>query len=341
MKLFGFIAQQSTVSPRVQWLGSSRNWPNIEEGLDRAGQKLILCLELNAESVSTAVGVYIRHKTLQLTRLERYDAKMQAAVLQHLIPNANGTLLWVTLVCQNLENIPQWKTLAKLDASPPGLVSLYQRMMEQIYISDEADLCKQILALAAIVYKPIALRELKSLIDMLEDISDDLESLREVVGLCDSFLIIGHSALYLVHQSAKAVDKVFPYGARAAHHRILSRSLQILSKTLCRDMYSLCALGHPIERIEQPEPDPLAALRYSCIYWVDHLCERNSNSHAHESHVPQDGGIVEIFMREKYFYWLEALSLCTSMSAGVHSMAKFEAFLSVSLGTPVNVFNKR
>ena len=63
-------------------------------------------------------------------------------------------------------------------------------MMEQICKSDDADLCKQILALIAIVYQPITLKELTSLVEMLDDIADDLESIREIISLCGSFLTI-------------------------------------------------------------------------------------------------------------------------------------------------------
>jgi hypothetical protein len=338
-KLLGFIAQQSTTPSRIKWIVSSRNWPDIEERLDRAGQKVKLCLELNAESISTAVGTYIQHKILQLAELKKYDDETRLAVLQHLISNANDTFLWVALVCQNLEKIPRWKTREKLNAFPPGLDSLYQRMMEQICDSEEADLCKQILASTTVVYRPVTLKELVSLVEMLEDMADDLESLSEIIGYCRSFLIIREGVVYFVHQSAKdylltdaeAVNKVFPSGIGEAHYKIMLRSLQILSKTLHRDIYSLRALGYPIEQVEPPDPDPLAASRYSCIYWVDHLCDWDYSLVQGRLDL-QDGGKVEVFIREKYLYWLEALSLCRSMSAGVLSMSKFEAFLSVSLG---------
>jgi hypothetical protein len=62
-KLLHFIGEQSSVSRRVKWLVSSRNWPDIEERLERAGHKVRLSLELNAESVSTAVSSYIPTKS--------------------------------------------------------------------------------------------------------------------------------------------------------------------------------------------------------------------------------------------------------------------------------------
>lgn len=104
-----------------------------------------------------------------------------------------------------------------------------------------------------------------------------------------------------------------------------------MSKTLRRDIYSLSAPGFPIGLAKQPDPDLLVASRYSCIYWVDHLCDSNPNSCADDKVDLQSGGIVGVFFREKYLYWLEALSLCKSMSKGVVSIAKLNAFIQVIL----------
>jgi hypothetical protein len=335
-KLLQLIVQKSA-SPRIKWIVSSRNWPDIEEQLERAGHKVRLCLELNAESVSTAVSIYIQHKVLQLAQQKKYDDKTRDAVLDYLSLNANNTFLWVALVCQNIEKIPRWNTLRKLNMFPPGLNSLYGRMIEQICNSDNADLCKRILALIAIVYRPITLKELTSLVEMLKEMSNDLESLRDIISLCGSFLTIRKDIIYFVHQSVKdylfreTFNEIFPFGKGEAHHTIFSRSLWVMSKTLRRDIYSLRALGYPIEQVKQPDPDPLAVARYSCVYWVDHLCDWKSNPCVNRNVDLQDRGMINMFIKEKYLYWLEALSLCKSMSEGVLSIAKLEAIIQVIL----------
>jgi hypothetical protein len=167
-KLLSFIAEQSTVFPRVKWIISSRNLPNIEERLERAGNKLRLCLELNAKSISNAVGIYIQHKVLQLSQQKKYNDKTRDKVLEHLSCNADNTFLWVALVCRNLEDIPRLITIKKLHEFPPGLDSLYDRMLEQIRESGCGELCRHILASMATVYRPITLNELISVTDMLE-----------------------------------------------------------------------------------------------------------------------------------------------------------------------------
>ncbi|KAF2201565.1 NACHT-domain-containing protein [Delitschia confertaspora ATCC 74209] len=67
-KLLDVIVGQSSALTRVKWIVSSRNWPNIEERLSKARQRMRLSLELNAESVSAAVGIFIQRKVLQLSQ---------------------------------------------------------------------------------------------------------------------------------------------------------------------------------------------------------------------------------------------------------------------------------
>jgi len=45
-------------------------------------------------------------------------------------------------------------------------------------------------------------------------------------------------------------------------------------KTLQCDVSSLSAPGMSIDEVELPDPDPLAAAQYPCLYWVDHLLDK-------------------------------------------------------------------
>lgn len=209
-------------------------------------------------------------------------------------------------------------------------------MLDQIH-PRTTKLCKSILAVVSVVYRPITLDELASFVDIPPRSSGDYKVWEEIVGRCGSFLTLRDRTISFVHQSAKdfllkeASHEIFPSGIEAIHHLIFSRWLQVISKTLRRDIYNLRAPGYAIERVKQPDPDPLAASRYSCIYWVDHLYAWNSMSRTEHGVDLRDGGAVEIFVREKYLYWLEALSLCRGISYGVVSMTKLEALLQVIL----------
>ena len=322
-RLLEFIAKPSP----AKWIVSSRNWSDIEESLDGAEQKVKLRLELNRDSVSTAVESYVKFKVDQLSQKKTYDEDMRMAVLEHLTANADGTFLWVALVCQELSSphIRRRHTLDILKSFPPGLDSLYRRMLEQISRSIDAQLCKDILAIASVVYRPVNLEELTILVKALGVLSR--EEVEEVISSCGSFLTVRNGLISFVHQSAKdyllneASDELLPSGIAHQHHMVFSRSLDLLSEALKRDIYDLQAPGCLINQVSKPESDPLAAIQYSCIFWIDHL-----HDSAARENLDQSGRILAFFER-KYLQWLEALSLLSNIPAGVRAMEKLEGYL--------------
>ena len=177
------------------------------------------------------------------------------------------------------------------------------------------------------MYRPVKLEELAALVEPLEDLADETE-IQEIVGFCRSFLTLREDTVYFVHQSAqdflfkKAFNEVFPHGTEAVHRAILSRSLAMLSRTLHRDMYGLKALGISVNDVERPTPDPLAASCYLCIYWIDHLCDSKPKFGANNSDDLQIIDVVGEFIRKKYLYWLEGLSLYKSIGKGIVSLER-------------------
>ncbi|KAH7187803.1 hypothetical protein DER44DRAFT_736509 [Fusarium oxysporum] len=317
---------------RVKWIVSSRNWQDIEEKLDNAKHKVRLHLELNKDSISKAVDTYIRYKVDILASHKKYDKETRDIVKNYLTSNADGTFLWVALVCQELAGptVRKRHTLNTLKSLSPGLDSLYDRMLGHIGDSKDAGLCKEVLAIASVVYRPITLDELKALIESLEDLDQD--DLEEIIRSCGSFLTLREGVIYFVHQSAKdyllnkASDQILPPGAAHQHHAIFSRSLEALSETLKRDVYKLDAPGFPIDQVSPPDPDPLASIRYPCVFWVDHLHDSEPRAKMGDKSL-QDVGIVHEFFRNKYLYWLESLNLLRSMSKGVMAVQKLEALV--------------
>jgi hypothetical protein len=337
--LLRLVAQEPATHSSVKWIISSRNWPTIEERLNAVTRKIRLSLELNEKSISAAVSTYIQHKVDALARQKKYDEDTRDAVYRHLLSNANDTFLWVALVCQELTNVSAWKAQGKLMEFPPGLNALYGRMMGQICESDDVALCRSILAATSIVRRPITLDEMEALVEMPRGISGNQEFLAEIIGLCGSFLSLRERTISFVHQSAKdflvqnAAGEIFPRGIQDVHHSIFSRSLQVMANTLRRDIYDLGAPGYPIDHVKQRVPDPLAAVRYPCVYWVDHLSD--CGSIRDEFGDLQDGGPVDRFLRQSYLHWVEALSLLKSMSEGTLSMAKLDGLLQVRKTIPI------
>jgi hypothetical protein len=100
-------------------------------------------------------------------------------------------------MCQDLRNTKKRHALKKLDSFPLGLGPLYERMIQQISISDNAELYKQILALEALIYQPITLEELVALIKPLRDTAD--EDLREIISLYRLFLTLREDIVYFIY----------------------------------------------------------------------------------------------------------------------------------------------
>ncbi|PTB38317.1 hypothetical protein M441DRAFT_60566 [Trichoderma asperellum CBS 433.97] len=335
--LIDLITQLSATNSKIKWLVSSRNLPSIEEGFTMA-QKLEVSLELNEKFISTALGIYVQHKVAELAKVKGYTEDMQAAIHHYLYSNASNSFLWVALVCQDLAKIPmQSNILLNLTEFPARLDALYTYMLDQICGSDMSKLCLHMLAITSVVYRPITVDELSCFVDMLDGALDE-KILIHAIGLCSSFLTIYERTILFVHQSAKdflvgnATDTVFKSGMVQVHYTVFSQSLQVLSKTLRRDIYGLDAPGFPIDQIKRPDPDPLAAARYACVYWVKHLVDSIKLVRQHGD--LHDGGTVDTFLRTKYLYWLESLSLLNSLPEGALSISKLQHLLQEKANAP-------
>jgi hypothetical protein len=108
----------------------------------------------------------------------------------------------LALACQRLEKVRPGKTRAELHLLPPGLQSLYERMMEQIHGMEDGDdvhICLDLLAIMLKTYRPLTLEELAPAVDPPQS-TDNLE---KIVRLCGSFVIIQCCTVFFVHQSAK------------------------------------------------------------------------------------------------------------------------------------------
>ncbi|OTA06883.1 hypothetical protein A9Z42_0076730 [Trichoderma parareesei] len=301
----------------VKWIVSSRNEPGIEGKLRTLSPKIRFSLELNEQAVSEAVRVYISHKADQLKEVKDLDEETDQKVRTYLTDNARGTFLWVALVCKELlkMGVHRRHLFKKMSEFPSDLASVYARMMRQIRESEDSGLCERTLEVVAIAYRPVTLVELASLLDIQDEFSgDDLE---ELVGSCGSFLVVRDEVVRFVHQSAQDFllnDEKFASGLGSQHYKLFSRSMEILSATLRRDMYNLRYPGALLEEHTRgQEPDVLKHARYSCLHWVDHLKAANDREGGKNMQSFQDEGILHRFFSTKLLNWLEALSLMQKM----------------------------
>ncbi|KAJ5098527.1 hypothetical protein N7532_005528 [Penicillium argentinense] len=319
--LLDLVVQESSTHPRVKWIVSSRNWPGIEERLDAATQTAPISLELNEISVSNAVQQFIQHKVHQLAEVKKYKDEIRDAVYRHLSSHSQGTFLWVALVCQDLNRTSRRHVLKKLKEFPPGLDALYGRMINQVRTSEDAEVCKRILAVMSIAYRPITLDELTALVEIPDDLSDDDEALLEVIAICGSFLTCREDVIVFVHQSAKefllerARSEVFPEDQQAEHVAIFSRCLQTMFKTLRHNI---------LDAEESTHPRSLAAIKYAPV--VDEswsLCLQTLEGHSHWVDLitwSSDGSRLASASKDKTVrIWDPATGQCASTLEGHNS----------------------
>jgi hypothetical protein len=339
--LLDLVISTSTSSTPIKWLLSSRNEPHIEQKLRLIDAKGTLSLELkeNAEQVSHAVNAYIDTKLSHLESLE--DDGLMDQVRDALRQKANGTFLWVALVVRELEKPECWDPLQVVQEAPEDLYQFYDRMMTQIQnlASRNSEMCRRMLAFTTVAYRPLSLTELGSLCALTTSQGSALTKItRKVVAMCGSFLTVRDGQVFLVHQSAKDYlsskmgGTVLPSQSEI-HHTLYARSLELMSGTLKRDIYGLIEPGFLIHDFQAPVHDPLAPVHYSCTYWVDHLYDsvlgKSSMNDGSVQALLQERNLND-FLSRKFLYWLEALSLCKSMSKGVVSMAKLEDLIHVT-----------
>jgi hypothetical protein len=330
-KLLNFIVAASSIRANIKWIVSSRNWSDVEKAFRGAGQAVKLSLELNEDSISAAVTTYIQFKVKELAQRNHYDKVEQDAVQHNLECNARGTFLWVALVCQELLDVDGWEAKELSQEFPPGLEPFYRRMLEQILHSKRSKLCKEVLAIASVVRRPLSLEEMSALVSGGPSDCSKPEAWVSIVEDCGSFLTLRDKVISFVHQSAKdflvrkAHSDIFPNAIGQVHHDVCTRSLTLMMKTLRRDIYELEDPGTYIDHANPPHSsDPLAATRYSCIYWIEHLQESTT---IRDKNILGNGGMLDNFLRGYYLYWLEASSLSRSMAEAQVSMSKLETLL--------------
>jgi hypothetical protein len=335
-ELLGIITDTSlTRRSRVKWLVTSRNIPEIERHLQPDLRGIKVSLEVKASHVSKAVAAFVEYKVQRLVTVQKYDARLQAEVQQQLRSKAEGTFLWVSLVCKELESVPLYRTQEVLQELPPGLDPLYERMMAQIVTQDARTVgyCRDILQSITLAFRPLQLKELAVAAGLPGNQFSGVQAVADLVGRCGSFLTIREGVVSFIHLSAKDFftlgngRQVFDGTAAEEQGRMTHRLLGAMDSKLRRDMCSLQKPGVRIQEAKSRVPDScLPQMAYACEYWVEHL---QASRHACSDMVA-DEGRVHGFFQKHLLHWLEAMSLLQKMPEVILALQKLEATLDVS-----------
>jgi nucleoside-triphosphatase THEP1 len=115
--------------------------------------------------------------------------------------------------------------------------------------------------------------------------------------------------------------------ASDSHELIALKCLKLMNRSL---KYNICEMPKELtvsrrERANSPENvgKISEALRYSCIYWADHLAEvKDFDTTLIDS--------LRIFLHEHLLHWIECLSILSELQTGLKSLGGIGTVLSVS-----------
>jgi hypothetical protein len=235
---------------------------------------------------------------------------------------AEGTFLWVALVCKELGRLMARKALITMQQMPTGLQMLYQRMLEGIAADDEEDrdLCEALLRATTIARRPLDRAEIGHLAGLPSTCIDDLQTIDDLVISCGSFLTTHDGIISFVHQSAKdyfttgSGCAIFSYGQPQAHEQLARRLLDSMPQAPTTKISGVRWPGTQVqEAVDKVVRQCLPPhVQYACCHWTDHVKASRMSL--------EDGGVVHEFLQARLLMLFEALGWLGRVSDGMEAM---------------------
>lgn len=325
---------------KIKWLLTSRPLEVAEKTLLAVREQMQVSLELNPGHISQSIDAYIEFKVRELSLEHRYEETLIEQLKTDLNRRAEGTFLWVSLVCQRLETTHENNVLATLEKLPPRLSDLYHLSLLQLSAdpSEYTRLCLRLLKTMMLAFRPLRLEEFSSVTG--KSIPED--TLDKLVKLCTSFVRIQNGSIEFIHQSARdylAGDHgwaILDSYVELSHYHVVSSCIAYLSERLKVNLIGLPRSDSGSDswrstaEKDKANIELLNSLDYAATYWVQHLLEIEPTETTRYGLI--DHGPVEEFLHGKMLEWLEYLSLQGALS---RAFELFQTLLSVTkVGNP-------
>ncbi|KAL7796183.1 hypothetical protein V8C43DRAFT_320981 [Trichoderma afarasin] len=306
-------------SGHVKWLVSSRNEKDIERELRWIQPPQILSLD-HAEDVSNSIEIYINSRIAEIEALKD-DQELRIKTQKILKDKAADTFLWVALVVEQLRNAAHWQVEDVLQEVPEGLESLYALILDKASLNQSSsrwrkkgqDACQLLVSIVTTAERPLHLEELYTFMSYQWEhfkSTVNLHDLESITKDCGSIFSIRNDVVYFIHQSAKdyILKEKFPLGLRSQHLRMFQTSTEAMSKFLKYDIYDLKTPGIHINEIQPQVPDPIAPIKYCCVFWAHHLFSCQPPA-AESEQSPDIDTILIRFLKKTFLCWVESLAL--------------------------------
>lgn len=319
---------------RVKWLLTSRPSHEAEHTMfpgrkDR--EQLSLDVESSQSKIAAAVTVYVKARVKWLASFHGYDDKLKKEVTKRLEQKAEGTFLWVSLACQQLEKTPKEETLSTLELLPSGLQELYKRIFHNLGEGNASMVARRmhLLKTMFLARRPLRIEELSSV-----GIVADEAIIKRDIELCASFVRMSKDTVEFVHQSARDFlaslrnDKTSASRSfqKYEHTDIVLSMLGSMNTLLKVNVLSL--LWPPSEEevragFAKQQLGNVSKLEYATTFWAHHFCAAQKKSTSFDA-MQQCKQAAKEFLATKVLEWFECLSWLQSLGAGVAALRMLE-----------------
>ena len=273
-------------------------------------------------------------------------------VIRQLVENACGLFIWASTACRYIRDgkLLATRRIAKLTSRDQSLAGP-QKQLDEIYITvlkdstqqgyeeDEMfelyDRFKLVIGSIALTSSPLSATALAKLLQKdVAFVNETLADLHTIINIPgdDTLPIRLHHPTFrdFLLDKNRCTDLNFWVDEREAHLGMADGCITVMSELLKRDLCDFRRPGTAVVDIDHARVRRCipTALRYSCLYWVDHYRQAVARL--------RDGDKVDRFLQTHFLHWLEVLSLIGEMSQTSALIRMYQAMLPVSArGFPV------
>lgn len=225
------------------------------------------CKDLSSyQETQDDLKTFMAEKVTELSRANDYPDKVAKSVSRILSEKAQGTFLWVGIVCNELAGVRSKDAVKTLEGLPRGLDSLYTRLLTTALEanSDNKSTILKLLSYVAVSWQPLTLLELAVACELYE--SEDEQSrenfMRDNVEMCRFMIVVQDESVHLLHQSVKD----FLFHAQGGSLINMQRANALLANR-CIDHHLLIMAA---SKSEESKNQNTLFLRYAVLYWPEH-----------------------------------------------------------------------
>ncbi|KAF7588768.1 hypothetical protein BBP40_005234 [Aspergillus hancockii] len=199
-----FQAYSPDAPRHLHILVTSRPYPEIGRYL-----KNQFCSQdlLSYPQVTKDLQCLIKTKVKELGTRNHYSTKVATEASSILEEKAEGTFLWVGIVCDDLWHVRSRDAVRTLQSFPGGLHSLYQKLIDSAlcHNAEDNNTILQIMSFVAISPQPLSVAELPVACNVYqeEDEEDRLIFTQEDIEMCRLMIIVQDDIVRLLHKSVR------------------------------------------------------------------------------------------------------------------------------------------